>query len=63
MVMLGMGRLFPRGDRSPAIEPVAPATLQRLMRADATLQSWQTGRFRPITGGFYKSQALEWTRS
>lgn len=63
MLMLGMGRLFPRGDRSPAIEPVAPHTLQRLMRADTTLQGWQNGRFSLITGGFYKSQALEWTRS
>ena len=32
-----MGKLFPRSDRSPAIEPVAPAALRRLMAADASL--------------------------
>jgi magnesium-protoporphyrin O-methyltransferase len=62
MLMLGVGRLFPRGDRSPAIEPVAPETLQELMSADPTLLPWKSGRFELITGGFYKSQAMEWTR-
>ena len=63
MLMLGMGRLFPRGDRSPAIEPVAPAKLSELMVLDPTLAAWRTGRFDLITGGFYKSQALEWVRT
>jgi magnesium-protoporphyrin O-methyltransferase len=63
MLMLGVGRLFPRGDRSPAIEPVAPAVLQRLMAQDATLGGWRSGRFSHVAGGFYKSQALEWVRS
>jgi magnesium-protoporphyrin O-methyltransferase len=62
MLMLGVGRLFPRGDRSPAIEPVAPETLLQLMSEDPALAHWQTGRFELITGGFYKSQALEWKR-
>ena len=62
MLMLGVGRLFPRGDRSPAIEPVAPATLRALMEKDQSLTHWQTGRFELITGGFYKSQAIEWSQ-
>ncbi len=62
MLMLGAGRLFPRGDRSPAIEPVAPETLQALMEETPALAHWQTGRFELITGGFYKSQAIEWKR-
>jgi magnesium-protoporphyrin O-methyltransferase len=62
MVMLGMGKLFPRGDRSPAIEPIAASTLRRLMSADASLAAWRTGRCEHIAGGFYKSQALEWVR-
>lgn len=62
MLMLGVGRLFPRGDRSPAIEPVAPETLKQLMGTDPSIAHWQTGRFELITGGFYKSQALEWKR-
>jgi len=62
IAMLTMGKLFPRGDRSPAIEPVTPAELRRLMATDASLAAWQPGRFELISGGFYKSQALEWAR-
>ena len=63
MLMLGVGRLFPRGDRSPAIEPVSPQVLQALMAGEPALAAWQTGRQELITGGFYKSRALEWTRT
>jgi len=62
MLMLGMGRLFPRGDRSPAIEPVEPKVLRWLMGRHESLAGWQTAREDLITGGFYKSQALEWKR-
>ncbi|WP_425260221.1 magnesium protoporphyrin IX methyltransferase [Rubrivivax sp. RP6-9] len=62
LAMLYAGRLFPRGNRSPAIEPVSPAELQRLMALDPTLAHWQHGRFDTVTGGFYKSQAMEWKR-
>jgi len=62
MLMLGMGRLFPRGDRSPAIEPVSPQVLRCLMARDPVFATWETGRFELITGGFYKSQAIEWKR-
>jgi magnesium-protoporphyrin O-methyltransferase len=63
MAMLTVGKLFPRSDRSPAIEPIAPTDLRRLMAADASLAAWHTGRFDLISGGFYKSQALEWSRA
>jgi magnesium-protoporphyrin O-methyltransferase len=63
MLMLAAGRLFPRGDRSPAIEPVAPQSLTRLMGEHAALQGWRTGRAELISGGFYKSRALEWVRA
>ena len=63
LLMLGMGKLFPRGDRSPAIEPVSPAELRRLMAAEASLAAWHTARFAHIAGGFYKSQALEWRKA
>jgi magnesium-protoporphyrin O-methyltransferase len=63
LAMLAVGKLFPRGDRSPAIEPLAPAALQRLMQADASLAAWRAGRYQNIAGGFYKSQALEWVRA
>ena len=63
MLMLAAGRLFPRGDRSPAIEPVDPALLTQLMAGHPALQGWCTGRAELIAGGFYKSRALEWLRT
>jgi magnesium-protoporphyrin O-methyltransferase len=57
MAMLGAGRLFPRGDRSPAIVPVERA---RLCAAIArALPGAIMGRDRRISGGFYTSHALE----
>lgn len=61
--MHAVGRLFPRGDRAPAIEPVAPARLLRGIARDAGLQGWRTGRGERIACGFYTSQAQELLRS
>jgi len=58
-VMHAVGRLFPRGDRAPAIEPVAEQKLLRLLMSDESLERWQLGRSRRVTSGFYKSHALE----
>lgn len=57
-----VGRMLPRSDRAPWIEPVAEAKLHRLLAADAGLQSWQRGRTQRIASGFYTSQALELVR-
>ena len=63
-VMHAMGRLFPRADRAPAIEPVTPARINRLLATDATLAGvWSTARTQRIAGGFYTSQALELVRA
>lgn len=59
-VMLTAGRLLPRGDRSPAIEPVAPAAILRLLSG---IPAIRPGRTQRITSGFYKSQALELLRA
>jgi magnesium-protoporphyrin O-methyltransferase len=56
---LAVGRLVPRGDRSPAIVPVAEAKLRRLIAADTALAGWQSGRTQRVSSGFYTSQALE----
>lgn len=58
-----VGRLLPRSDRAPWIEPVAESTLHQLLAADASLQDWQRGRTQRISSGFYTSQALELVRS
>jgi magnesium-protoporphyrin O-methyltransferase len=56
-LMHAAGQLFPRSDRSPAIEPVAPARLARLIGAAAPAA--RLGRTRRVARGFYTSQALE----
>lgn len=57
-----IGRMLPRSDRAPWIEPVAEATLHRLLAADPSLQGWMRGRTQRISSGFYTSQALELVR-
>jgi magnesium-protoporphyrin O-methyltransferase len=56
MLMLTVGKLFPRADRAPAI---APADIDALARRLDTLPGASVGRSRRVQGGFYTSQALE----
>ena len=58
-VMHAVGRMFPRGDRAPFIEPVGAAHIARLLAADPALADWTQARTQRIESGFYKSQALE----
>ncbi|CAN5377216.1 magnesium protoporphyrin IX methyltransferase [soil metagenome] len=59
IVFRAVGKLFPRGDRSPSIVPVAERSLHRRIDGDADLQGWHIGRTQRIASGFYTSQALE----
>lgn len=61
-VMHAAGRLFPRRDRAPAIEPIRPATLRRLIAAEPALRGWAPGRTLRVDVGFYKSEVLELVR-
>lgn len=54
-----VGRLFPRGDRAPAIEPVGERTLNRAIAASLRLSRFRLARSRRISLGFYTSQAQE----
>jgi magnesium-protoporphyrin O-methyltransferase len=58
-----VGRLFPRTDRAPALEPVAEAELRRIIAREPLLRDWRVGRTQRIASGFYKSQALELTKT
>ena len=60
--MIGVGRLFPRGDRAPFIEPVREKTLRHLIATTPGLAGWQAQRSERISSGFYTSQALELVR-
>lgn len=57
--MHAVGRVFPRGDRAPAIEPVSEASLRRLIAREAALAGFAADRTRRIRSGFYTSQAME----
>ena len=54
-----VGRLFPRGDRAPSIQPLAEATLHRRIEGAPALSGWQAARTHRVKTGFYISQALE----
>ena len=58
-VFRAVGKLFPRGDRSPAVVPVPERWLHRRLDEDAQMQGWSRGRTQRISSGFYTSQALE----
>ena len=60
--MIVVGRLFPRGDRAPFIEPLAEAKLRKLIAAEPKLRDFTPGRTHKVERGFYKSQAYEWVR-
>jgi magnesium-protoporphyrin O-methyltransferase len=57
MAMLGMGRLFPRADRSPAILPVRDRLLRTLIHG--AMPTAKIGRDRRISASFYTSHAME----
>ena len=58
--MLAVGKLFPRRDSSPALEPVAEAKLRAKL---GLLEDWHIARNRFVSAGFYKSHALELVKS
>lgn len=62
-LMHAVGRLFPRANRAPAIEPVGESRLRRELTLDRRLGSWNVGRTSRVASGFYQSQALELYRS
>lgn len=61
-VFKAMGKLFPRGNRSPSIVPVAERHLYRLIDVHPQLADWDIRRTERVSGGFYTSQALEIVR-
>ena len=61
-VFKAVGKLFPRGNRSPSIVPVAERQLYRLIDAHPQLADWDIRRTERVSGGFYTSQALEIVR-
>ena len=59
-ILWGVGKLFPRGDKSPAIEPQPPKALRRAL---AKIENFKLGRSHRVATGFYISEAQELVRS
>lgn len=57
--MHASGKLFPRGDRSPAIVPVSHRRLRARIAGEPGLRGFRPGRDAMVSRGFYKSHALE----
>lgn len=62
-VMHTAGRLFPRSDRAPSIQPVSRRSLARAVAREPLLSGMQIGRGERVDSGFYISQAMELARS
>ena len=62
-LMHAAGKLFPRADRAPAIEPVTEARLRAGVAANPAFSGWAVGRTQRIASGFYISQAMELVRA
>ncbi|MEY3720374.1 MAG: hypothetical protein RL618_893 [Pseudomonadota bacterium] len=61
--MIRVGRIFPRADRAPFIEPVAESALRGELARSTDLRGWAVSRTEKISSGFYTSQAMELCRS
>ena len=53
------GKLFPRSDRSPAIQPIADKDLRQRVASDPRLGGWTMPWGDRVSRGFYISQAME----
>jgi len=60
--MQAVGKLFPRGNRSPWIVPHRPNRIAITVHRDARFEGWALGRDQHITSGFYHSKAQELKR-
>jgi magnesium-protoporphyrin O-methyltransferase len=62
-LMISVGRLLPRSDRAPWLEPMAEKSIAQLMKTHQSLNNWHCARSHKVSSGFYKSKAMEWIRA
>ena len=62
-LMHAVGKLLPRGDRSPAIAPISRGNLEKRLDGALGGDRWRIVRGERIVSGFYISEALEVARS
>ncbi|MBS0240585.1 MAG: magnesium protoporphyrin IX methyltransferase [Proteobacteria bacterium] len=59
VAMHTIGKLFPKGDRSPRFRPLGEDTLRGLIRGQPGLSRWQIARTARVARGFYISEGME----
>ena len=58
-LMIRVGRLFPRKDRAPFIEPISYAKLHKSINQSPWFIDWEAPFTQLVSSGFYKSQLME----
>ena len=61
--MISVGRLLPKRDRAPWLQPMAEKDITALRDGHEGLTDWACARGQRVSSGFYKSQAMEWVRT
>ena len=57
--MHSIGKFFPKGDRAPAIQPVAENRLRARIGDSPRLDAWRVKQAQRVKSGFYISNAME----
>ena len=60
--MHSVGRLFPKSDRSPTLEPLSEFTLRYMIGCEPSFARCHIDRSKRVSSGFYTSQAMELRR-
>ena len=58
-LMIRVGRLFPRKDRAPFIEPISHTKLHQSINQSPWFVDWESPFTHLVSSGFYKSQLME----
>ena len=58
-LMIRVGRLFPRRDRAPFIEPISQTRLHQTIKGSPWFVDWEVPFTHLVSSGFYKSQLME----
>jgi magnesium-protoporphyrin O-methyltransferase len=61
-VMIRMGKLFPKKDRSPFIVPIAEEQIRKDIRLAKELRDWDVTFTQKVSSMFYQSQTMEITK-
>lgn len=62
MLLKTVGKVFPRGDRSPAIEPIRESQLRAFFESRPDMKGTTVLNTQQVLTRFYKSQAMELVR-